>query len=76
MEHANGDIEWFHEQDGLSIRDYFAAHVIAGLVANSNSAVIAATGNEAAERGEKTTMETYAREAYEYADAMLKERAK
>lgn len=44
--------------EGMTLRDYFAAHVLAAIYADY------------------TTSEVAAEFAYEYADAMLKERAK
>jgi hypothetical protein len=51
------------EQDGMSLRDYFAAHVLPAVYAAS-----VARGDE--------LQETIVAEAYELADAMLEERAK
>lgn len=50
------------DSEGLSIRDYFAANVIAGICASGPT--------------RDFTNEILAREAYAIADAMLKERAK
>lgn len=48
--------------EGMSLRDYFAAKALAGILADPNSATV--------------TTERVAIAAYDYADAMLAERAK
>ena len=58
---------------GMSLRDYFAAKALGGLLARSDSAVphcahCRPVGEDAGEH--------YADIAYRYADAMLKERSK
>jgi hypothetical protein len=55
------------KQDGMTLRDYFAAKVVQGLWAN-------ATALAQMPRGTET--ESIASVAYEMADAMLKERSK
>lgn len=57
-------------QPGMSLRDYFAAHALTGILANANPLRLS--------RGEEdlTTGDCFARRAYLFADAMLAERAK
>jgi hypothetical protein len=53
-----------HGQDeGMTLRDYFAAKAMQGIIASEQP------GDE-----EFVTPEMYARDAYQYADAMLKAR--
>ena len=49
--------------DGMTLRDYFAAKAMQGIIASEQP------GDE-----EFVTPEMYARDAYQYADAMLKAR--
>lgn len=56
--------EWVPPQEGMTLRDYFAAHALAGYgayIADSDSAV---------------PPERWAKRAYEIADAMLAQRGK
>lgn len=56
--------------EGMTLRDYFAAKALSGLLANSEYVI-------AVEREEKENASNKMAEiAYELADAMLKERAK
>jgi hypothetical protein len=52
---------WGHNQsiDGMDLRDYFAAKALQGLLADYS---------------QRNTMENFARESYEVADAMMKAR--
>ena len=52
---------------GMTLRDYFAAKAMQGLLADPEPFDLW--------DGDKTIADTYAREAYVYADAMLKARA-
>ena len=54
-------------QDGMDLRDYFAAKVVQGLWANATALAQMPAGSEAA---------AIASVAYEVADAMLEERSK
>ena len=56
--------------EGMDLRDYFAAKALPALI-QSNKDFILARGNDY-----KINVQNTAKEAYEYADAMLKERAK
>jgi hypothetical protein len=56
---SSGDVSWFDEQDGMSLRDYFAGQALAG---SMNYA------------GKTLTDERFALRCYEIADAMLKAR--
>ena len=56
---------------GMTLRDYFAAKAMQGLLADPPAALI-----RLAEQEHKSIADTYAHEAYVYADAMLKARAK
>ncbi len=58
------DREANYEQEGMSLRDYFAGQALAGLCANGESVII---------DGERTPIQAA---AYRLADAMLAERAK
>lgn len=62
--------EFEHGAIGMSLRDYFAAKALQGLLANSsvpNDLFIMGDGTD-----ENGSVETYAAEsAYDYADAML-----
>jgi hypothetical protein len=49
-------------QQGMSLRDYFAGHALAGLLSD--------------ETIERVTPEGYAKSAYDYAEAMIEERTK
>ncbi len=51
---------------GMTLRDYFAAKALQGLLADPEPFDLW--------DGDKTIADTYAREAYVYADAMLKAR--
>ena len=51
------------QQDGMTLRDYFAAKAMQAIIASEQ------LGDE-----EFVTPEMYARDAYKYADAMLKAR--
>lgn len=61
----NGD-DPSHEYDGMSLRDYFAAKALAGLMAFPGTL----------DGSLDKTPSTVARTAYNYADAMLAERAR
>lgn len=61
---------------GMTLRDYFAAKALSGLCANSSKELLLTFIKEATERGECRMSGTFAREAYEFADAMLAEREK
>lgn len=64
------------EQDGMSLRDYFAAHALAGMAANE-SWVAYARGCIRGDGGSHHDARAWtATEAYGLADAMLAERAK
>jgi hypothetical protein len=52
---------------GMNMRDYFAAKALQGLLADPEPFDLC--------DGDKTIADSYAREAYVYADAMLKARA-
>jgi hypothetical protein len=52
--------------DGMTLRDYFAAKALQGLLADPEPFDLW--------DGDKTIADTYAREAYVYADAMLRAR--
>lgn len=54
------DSEMFREQYGMTLRDYFAAKALQGLLAGSPDADCGIIG--------------YARDAYKFADAMMKAR--
>jgi len=45
-----------------------------GIISNSDSEMLKVNMAEASRKGETHTSETYTRQAYEYADAMLKAR--
>jgi hypothetical protein len=49
------------DESGMDLRDYFAAKVLQGLLADYS---------------QRNTMENFARESYELADAMMKAREK
>jgi len=51
---------------GMTLRDYFAAKALQGLLADPEPFDLC--------EGDKTIADTYAKEAYVYADAMLKAR--
>lgn len=66
---TNKDGTWIAEvpgKEGMTLRDYFAAKALQGFLANPTPFEQVA--------GDKTTADTYAAEAYVYADAMLKAR--
>jgi hypothetical protein len=52
--------------EGMTLRDYFAAKALQGLLADPEPLDLW--------DGDKTIADTYAREAYVYADAMLRAR--
>lgn len=56
-------------QDGMSLRDYFAAKAMQGFLANREFCAFK-------NRGAELAAETLASNSYEVADAMLAERAK
>ncbi len=57
---------------GLSLRDYFAAKAMVGLISNKQCSDLA---DSACERG-STRAGYFASQAYQFADAMLLERSK
>lgn len=59
------------EQDGMTLRDYFAGQAIAGILANGSSGA----AETAAESG-FTTTRVIAMTAYKLADALIVERQK
>ncbi len=61
-----------HEQDGMTLRDYFAAAALQGLCANPGAAYQANSVNGWGIVN--CTVNSVANEAYELADAMLKAR--
>ncbi len=74
-----GDVEMVTvTEKGLTLRDHFAGEALAGMLANDAKHQKAKEHlrlNPTALKGQ-TIAETMAQEAYSYADAMLKERAK
>ena len=58
----------------MSLRDWFAGMALQGIISNSDSEMLKVNMSEANRKGETHTSETYTRQAYEYADAMLKAR--
>ena len=70
------NMDEFGIQPGMSLRDFFAAAALQGLLSNSNNVMLMALGRDAEQHNELRTSETYSREAYEVSDAMLKERNK
>jgi len=63
--------EGFHERDGMSLRDYFAAKVLP-LLMQTPDQLVELGSDELIENSISATAEA----CYIYADAMLKERAK
>lgn len=61
----------FIPKDGMSLRDYFAAHALTFLQSRENVVAIIEAGER---RGETEPETTFARIAYQVADAMLKAR--
>ena len=59
---------------GMSLRDWFAGMALCGLCANSNDSMLKTAFTESKGLGETLTSQTFSRQAYEYADAMLKAR--
>lgn len=59
---------------GMSLRDYFAGHALNALVSLQRGTTSSEVDREIDRRGGLTVL--HARTAYEYADAMLAERAK
>lgn len=81
IEYANGEVEVTYQQDGMTLRDYFAAKVMQGCFANDY--YVRAMGQGADEQGlisskgrKMTIHQIIAETAYLAADAMLKERDK
>jgi len=62
--YQNGEIN--HGEGGMTMRDYFAAKALQALLADPEPFDLC--------DGDETIADTYAREAYVYADAMLKAR--
>lgn len=58
-----GDIEWGTTRGGMSLRDYFAAQAMRGIMSSLDD-------------GEEPEIEAIAHDAYRMADHMLAERAK
>lgn len=65
--HEFSEMEWVPSaaESGMTLRDYFAAKALQGFIASEQP------GDE-----EFLTIDMYARDAYKYADAMLKARGK
>ena len=59
---------FYDEQEGITIRDYFAAKALVGMLSNG--------GKKVAEAPDGSLYEPMAHHAYKFADAMLKEREK
>lgn len=73
--HLAGDIgceEWVGGQKGMSQRDYFAAQALIGLISIPCTELIVNHANPEPELNAFALRQ--ARQAYRYADAMLKER--
>lgn len=66
-----GGAHYSDDRKGMSLRDYFAGQAMVGLYSLTDSNVLAAYGREGHSRGEDRVSQTFAREAYEAADAML-----
>lgn len=62
-----------YEQEGMSLRDYFAAKVMQATLSNVELRIVAQKAGK--ELGLTVTQAT-AKDAYEFADAMLAERVK
>jgi hypothetical protein len=62
--------------DGMSLRDYFAAHAMNGLIAGDYEKVCESGNPDGIERERQQYAAAIARSAYRYADAMLAEREK
>lgn len=63
----------FEQRDGMSLRDYFAAKAITGLLSNSEAVHCGAEPTNSCLFGERSneTAADYARLAYQMADALL-----
>jgi hypothetical protein len=64
-----------HYNEGMSLRDYFAAAALNGLLASVTEREFQNIIGDAADRRGITVMQLEAGVAFEYADAMLKARA-
>lgn len=69
-------LPWLDAMITRAKRDEFAGQALAGICANSSEVLLRASANEADIRGETRMSQTYARESYEMADAMLAHQAK
>lgn len=61
---------------GMTLRDYFAAAALSGLLANSNNFVLKLMAEDAVSKREIDSEITFSRYAFETADAMIAERSK
>lgn len=59
---------------GLSIRDWFAAKALSGLLADADNSYCKASDDEGIELERREYAEAMASDAYRYADAMIKAR--
>lgn len=66
IENSSGDVSWFDEQDGMSIRDYFASAALPAVMAARTALVVANLDGL-----DTSTQESIAEECYELADALL-----
>jgi len=62
-----------HDNLGMTLRDYFASHALAGMAANE---AISGATEEICKRSGITPAQMFAIGSYEYADAMLAQRTK
>ena len=70
-----GEIYYFHDWHGMSLRDYFAAKAMQGAISGlASSKEMSMLAKNAWERAGKTDYEYITDQAYKYADAMLEAR--
>lgn len=67
--HPDGDVSWVTHNQGMSLRDYFAAAALNGMLSSQSD-------DEELPSSPRAYFETMARGAYIAADAMLAERVK
>ena len=66
-------LPWLDEMIARAERRELAAAVVEGIWANSSSAFLTVIGNEGKRLGDTRMSQTFAREAYETADALIAE---
>lgn len=68
--------DYYRDGSGMSLRDYFAAKAMAGMLSYDDGSMCASKDPEGIERERREYADGIANAAFRIADAMLRERAK